>query len=97
METLARVTWLFVRGEESISLKLSSTGLALTASGPRYEHRVFRFADTATAEEFLRLYEHHLVDSGWGLQGFVERRSPQADGFFPEDLDRRRRRVEVAH
>ena len=96
METLARVTWLFVRGEETIRVKLSSNGLALTASGPRYEQRVFRFADSGTAGEFLRLYEHYLVDTGWGLQGFVERRSRQPEAFFPDGLDRRRR-VDVAH
>jgi hypothetical protein len=96
METLARVTWLYVRGEETIRVELAANGLAITASGPRYEHRVYRFADKVTAEEFLRLYEHDLSEGGWGLQGFVDRRSPQADGFFPKDLDRRRRR-EVAH
>jgi hypothetical protein len=96
METLSRVTWLFVRGDDTIRVKLSSSGLTVAVSGPRYEARLFRFADTATSDEFLRLYEQHLISDGWGLQGFVERRSTHGTAAFPKGLDRRRS-IEVTH
>jgi hypothetical protein len=95
MDTLARVTWLFVKGNDTIRLKLSPNGLSLAANGPRYDQRVFRFGDEATAKEFLRLYELDLIGSGWTLQGFVERRSPESPGVFTAGPDRRRRQ-EVA-
>ena len=96
METLDRVTWLFLRGDETIRVKLATNGLLLAANGPRYEQRVFRFGDETTAKEFFRLYEQDLTDSGWILQGFVERRTPPPNGVFPAAGDRRRRQ-EVAH
>jgi len=95
METLARVTWLFVKGNDTIRLKLSADGFSLAVSGPRYDYRVFRFGDEPTAKEFLRLYELDLIGSGWALQGFVERRSPHSPAVFTGGPDRRRRQ-EVA-
>lgn len=95
MEALARVEWLFVRGEETIRVNRSANGLSVAANGPGHDRRVFKFADEVTAAEFLRLYEHFLAGGGWVLQAFVERRSNAAPGLLPEGGERRRRRQDA--
>ena len=96
MESLARVTWLYVREDESIRVNRSGSGLSVTTNGPGYDRRVFTFADNGTASEFLKLYEDSLARNGWTLQAFVERRSQQAPGAFLDGADRRSK-VPVAH
>lgn len=89
MESLARLTWLFIRGEETIHVSYSAETLSVSSQGPGHDHRRFAFADEATAAEFLRLYEHYLAGGGWTLQAFVERR---AGPPTPPDTGERRRR-----
>ena len=84
MELLERVAWLFVRGEETIRVDRSANGLAVAASGPGHDRRVFSFADEVTAAEFLNLYERFLAGGGWSLQAFVERRSREAGNAVPD-------------
>ena len=91
MESLARVSWLFIRGEEAIRVNYSAEGLSIAVSGPGYERRLFRFGDEDTASEFVKLYEHFLSGDGWVLQAFVERRAGSGTaGAAPERGDRRR-------
>jgi len=89
MTALARVAWLFVRGDHTIHVSLSDDGCSVSANGPIQERRVFRFGDQMTANEFLALYEHYLVHSGWMLQAFIERRSREAGMSLPPEGDRR--------
>lgn len=91
METLARVAWLFVRGDETIRINVTADGLSLAANGPGHERKHFKFGDEPTATEFIRLYEHSLTGAGWALQAFVERRSSNRHSAVPEGGDRRRR------
>jgi preprotein translocase subunit Sss1 len=91
MESRARVTSLFVRGDQSIRIECSSNGLSVASHEPGHERRVFRFADTPTAEEFLKLFEQHLAGDGWVLQAFVERRATGSGGPPPAFGERRRR------
>ena len=84
MNERERVTWLFVRGDETIRVNRSANRLAVAASGPGHDRRVFRFADEVTAVEFLNLYERFLVDGGWSLQAFVERRSREVENVVPD-------------
>lgn len=88
MTVLSRVTWLFVRGDESVRVSQLDPGLAITADGPGHSERVFTFGDEPTADEFLRLYEQDLLDDGWVLQAFVDRRC--TPGPVPLGGDRRR-------
>jgi hypothetical protein len=87
---MERVSWLFVRGSESIRVDFRTDHLAIAARGPGQEERTFRFGDESTAVEFMKLYEHFLVSSGWVLQAFVERRAERGPGPLPRS-DRRRR------
>lgn len=73
MQTLSRVTWLFVRGTETIRVSHLDSTLSVTVEGPGHQERLFTFGDPATLDEFLHLYEQNLVDDGWMLQGFVDR------------------------
>lgn len=90
VDTLARVAWLFVRGDETIHISLAADGLSVAASGPGHDRRQFKFGDEHTATEFLRLYEHSLSGGGWVLQALVERRANNGHAV-PEGGDRRRR------
>jgi len=90
MEPLARVSWLFVRGEEAIRVNYSAAGLSVAVNGPGHERRVLTFGDEETASEFMKLYEHSLTGSNWVLQAFVERRTGRKADPMPEGGDRRR-------
>ena len=91
VNTLARVAWLFVRGDEAIRVDVSADGLRVAANGPGHERRIFKFGDEPTATEFIRLYEHSLAGAGWVLQAFVERRAGNAPDLVPDGGERRRR------
>jgi hypothetical protein len=90
MEALARVSWLFVRGTETIRLNYSAETLSLAASGPGHDRKIFTFGDESTAAEFLRLYEHSLTTGGWALQAVVERRARALSSATPAGGERRR-------
>jgi hypothetical protein len=90
VEPLARVSWLFVRGEEAIRVNYSAEELGIEVSGPGSKRRRFRFGDEETASEFLRLYEYSLSADGWVLQAFVERRGSGRAGSPAGGRERRR-------
>ena len=90
MEGLSRVSWLFIRGSDTVRINFSADTLSLDVSGPGHERKVFKFGDQATAAEFLKLNEYFLTGGGWVLQAFVERRSDRSSGSPPQGRERRR-------
>jgi hypothetical protein len=82
--TYQRTVWLLTKGELSVTMTVSEddSGVALVVRGFGTEEATYRFARIDALMAFAAAQEQKLLDDGFQLQAFSERRS---------GIDRRRR------
>lgn len=82
------VSWLFVRGDESIWLQRSSPeGCGLEIHGPLSLRRHYAFAHLDELQAFVDSVAARLLPAGWAMQRFEpgddRRRGPRAGEAVP--------------
>lgn len=72
-----RSAWLFIQGESSITMTVleEDGGFALVVRGPEASGTSYRFTDMSALFAFAEAQEQKLLEAGFQLQAFVERRS----------------------
>lgn len=92
MPGLVETIWLFVRGEESVRVIRAATpeGHArLLVYGPGNTHVTHEFHDTVACAHREAELERELVDDGYTLEQFTDRRSGVDRRSVPRGTDRR--------
>ena len=93
MVTLVETVWLFVRGSESVRMIRAGTpegGARLLVYGPGNTQDVHEFKDAITCSTQESEMERRLVDDGFSLAEFTDRRSGQERRSVPRGPGRRR-------
>jgi hypothetical protein len=93
MTGLVETIWLFVRGEESVRVIRAATpeGRArLLVYGPGNTHTTHEFQDAVTCTHRESELERELVNDGFTLEQFTDRRSGLDRRSAPRGGDRRR-------
>jgi hypothetical protein len=67
--------WLFVRGSDSIRILLRQDEQGVRVLGPGGRHQEYEFTDNDARISFQTDLERQLVESGWILEQFSDRRS----------------------
>jgi hypothetical protein len=72
-----RSAWLFTQGESSVTITVleEDGGFALVVRGPEASGTTYRFTDMNALMSFAEAQEHKLLEAGFQLQAFAERRS----------------------
>jgi hypothetical protein len=92
-----RSAWLFIQGESSVTMTVldEDEGFTLVVRGPEASGASYRFTDMNALMTFAEAQEQKLLEAGFQLQAFAERRSGAERRREPRPGTQERRRSPI--